>query len=37
MKKYQKKIKEKTEAGDKNLFANLFRSIQKHNKEEVDE
>lgn len=35
--KYQKKIKEKTEAGDKNLLANTFRSIQKHNKEEIDE
>lgn len=35
--KYQKKIKEKIEAGDKNLFANTFRSIQKHNKEDGDE
>jgi len=35
--KYRKKIKEKEEAGDKNLFANLFRSVQKHNKDEENE
>ncbi len=35
--KYRKKIKEKEEAGDKNLFANLFRSVQKHNQEEADD
>ncbi|HXH54754.1 MAG TPA: conjugal transfer protein TraG N-terminal domain-containing protein, partial [Gammaproteobacteria bacterium] len=35
--KYQKKIKEKEEAGDKNLFANLFRSVQKHNKDKENE
>jgi len=34
---YQKKIKEKEEAGDKNLFSNIFRSIQKHNKNEENE
>ena len=36
-KKYQKKIKEKIEAGNKNLFANLFRSVQKHNKDQENE
>ncbi len=34
--KYQKKIKEKEEAGDKNLFVNLFRSVQEHNEEEIE-
>ncbi len=35
--KHKNTIKEKTEAGDKNLFSSLFSSINKHNKEEVDE
>lgn len=34
--KYYKMAQEKKEAADKNLFLNVFRSIQKHNKEEEE-